>query len=371
MYETEIETHGGNIYNAAEKYQIASSDILDFSSNINPLGIAPELKSLLTVNIDNLINYPDPVSQNLRKNISLYLKVPWDQIIVGNGASEIIYLVLGTLQPKRILLCAPTFSEYGQAATRARVAVDYYPLLETAEFKLNMDSFASQAKAYDCVLLCNPNNPTSGLIGRDEITYLLNVTKDSGTMVIIDEAFIELTIDGNYNSVVDLVAQYDQLFIIRAFTKILAVPGLRLGYGIGSQAVIEQLWAQKLPWSVNLLADSIGEYLAQAEAFLTLTSQWLQSEKDWLYKQLGMIPDLKPFQPQTNFILVKLLGQNMNSAQLKDKLAQIGILIRDAANFKTLNDQYFRLAVKQRADNIRLIIALQDIFSGFTPRRSQ
>jgi threonine-phosphate decarboxylase len=360
MNGTGMEPHGGNIYRASKKYGIAAGNILDFSSNINPLGIPEELKRLLATGIDNLIHYPDPASTGLRKNISRYLKVSPERIITGNGASEIIFLLFAILKPKRLLLCGPTFTEYEKAALAAGATVDYFPLEETADFKLDIDGLISRINQFDCVLVCNPNNPTSGLIDRDGISRILDKTKESGTTVIIDEAFIELTASGNLNSAVDLSAQYQQLFIIRAFTKIFAVPGLRLGYGLGEPELISRMWDNKLPWSVNLFADCVGEYLSQAGPFLASTSQWLRAEKEWLYRQLGKIAGVKPFPPETDFMLVKLLFQDFNAAGLKESLARQGILIRDASNFRTLNDKFFRLAVKKREDNIRLITVLQE-----------
>lgn len=158
----------------------------------------------------------------------------------------------------------------------------------------------------------------------------------------------------------DLLDKYRHLFIIRAFTKIFAVPGLRLGYGLGDPELISRMWDNKLPWSVNLFADCVGEYLSQVGPFLALTSQWLHAEKEWIYNQLGKIAGLKPFPPETDFILVKLLFRDFNAAGLKENLAKQGILVRDASNFRTLNDKFFRLAVKKREDNVRLLTILQE-----------
>ena len=166
MRETESELHGGNVYLASERFNIAVTDILDFSSNINPMGIPAELKRLLMMNITNLIHYPDPESTGLRNHISYYLGVAPDRIIIGNGAAEIIFLLLATLKPSKLLLCAPTFSEYEKAAAAAGVPVDFFPLAEGAEYKLDIDQFVAQVRECDCVLLCNPNNPTSVLLNR-------------------------------------------------------------------------------------------------------------------------------------------------------------------------------------------------------------
>ncbi|HBF40128.1 MAG TPA: threonine-phosphate decarboxylase [Firmicutes bacterium] len=356
--------HGGNVYRMAQSLNVDPQTILDFSSNINPLGMPEPLKERFIASIDKLTCYPDPEYRALRENIAHYLDIPYSQIIPGNGASEIIALLLNSLRPKTLLLCAPTFSEYENAARLAGVDIQYHTLSKEDGFQLNLTKLAAHLDNVDCLFLCNPNNPTSALLSLAELTNLADLTKHKKIIFVIDESFIELTSEGNRNSMVPRLKSFDNLFIIRSFTKIFAIPGLRLGYGLGSPQWIEMMAQSRLPWSVNAIACLVGDYLWEAPDFLDKTSKWLVTEKNWLYEELQKISCLKPFPPQSNFILVQILSPQLSAATLQDKLATQGILIRNAANFHSLNEQFFRVAVKNRIHNERLVKILQQVMTG-------
>lgn len=359
----EIDLHGGDLYKTATKYGIRQGDLLDFSSNINPLGLSLNLRTALVAGIDDLVNYPDPECTDLREALSEYTGVPKEAIIAGNGASELIYLLMEVLCPKKILMPAPCFAEYSKAAHACGAQVRYYRLKEKDDFRLDMLDFVQEiAEDIDTVLMCNPNNPTSVLITKGELHKLLEYTDRKGIRVIMDEAFIELTVGGCNNSVVGYMQQYKNLFVIRAFTKIFAIPGLRLGYALGDVQFIQQMWERKLPWSVNTLACSVGRSLTQDHAYLKATADWLSEEKDWLYSQLKAIESFKVYTPDSNFILIKLRNMDVKSSQLKVEMIQRGILIRDASNFMFLDDTYVRVAIKDRKSNGALIQELMDIF---------
>jgi threonine-phosphate decarboxylase len=356
--------HGGNIHQIARELHLNPQTLLDFSSNINPLGMPASLKERFIENIDRLSCYPDPEYQTLRENIGEYLDIPDSQIIPGNGASEIIYLLLNTLKPKNLLLYAPTFSEYQKAVRLGKVTVHYYELPEVDGFSPDLTKLAEFIDKVDCLCLCNPNNPTSTLLSPAELTELLALAKHKKAALILDESFIELTTPGNSYSMAPWLKSYDNLFIIRSFTKILALPGLRLGYGLGPAPWIEKMAQHKIPWSVNALSCIIGDYLPEIPGFLAKTSQWLAAEAPWLFQELLTIPSLKPFPPQSNFILVKILSSGISAAELRDEMARHGILIRNAANFHSLNGQFFRVAIKDNRSNRRLIAALHAVLDS-------
>lgn len=360
MKKIKHETHGGNIYRASETFNVKIEDIIDFSANINPLGIPGELKHILISGIDDLVNYPDPEYCKLRDNISKYLKVPFENIITGNGATEIIFELFNVLKPNNVLLAGPTFLEYEKAACMAGVKVEYIELEEKDCFELDIDKFASYiSRGLECLLLCNPNNPTSTLTGKDELEFIIKHASKNNVMVIIDEAFIELTVGSNNNSMVEYLEKYSNLFIIRAFTKIFAIPGLRLGYGLGNSQVIRKMWERKLMWSVNSIASCAGDFLPLSGEYLDMTSRWLAQEKKWLYEELCKIDNLKVFEPQTNFILIKILD-DLDTNILGDKMGSRGILLRNASNFRFLNSKFFRVAVKDRNSNLILVNNLKE-----------
>ena len=358
--------HGGNIYRASQTYGIKIEDILDYSANINPFGLPEDLKDILISGFDNLVNYPDPEYTQLKKEISRYISVAEERIIPGNGASEIIYLLLEVLPLKRILIPAPSFNEYTQAAHAAGVKTDYFELGEANSFKLSVDELLDKVKSgYDALLLCNPNNPTSTLLSREELYKILRFTSSRGIIVILDEAFIELTVGGNSNSMVDALEEFNNLFIIRAFTKLFSIPGLRLGYGLGNIELVKAMWKRKMPWSVNSLACSAAQILNNCGEYLDKTARWLAVEKDRFFKELSDIKGLKVFEPQTNFILIKITLASLNVGELKEKMARLGILIREAGNFSFLNEKFFRIAIKDRKSNNKFIAALREIMGIF------
>jgi len=364
---TDKAPHGGNIYEASEKFGIDKKNILDYSANINPLGLPESMKEIIASSIENLVNYPDPYCNDLKAEISRYLNIGEENIIVGNGASEIIFLFFDTLHLRKVLMPAPTFSEYARAARGFNIEIDYFELREDESFRLNVDRLVSHmGNGVDALLLCNPNNPTSTLSAKEDILGLLEFARRNGIFVIIDEAFIELTVGSNENSMVEALAKFDNLFIIRAFTKVFAIPGLRLGYGLGSKTLIRKMWERKQPWSVNSLACSMGKLLAEESDYLARTRQWLEEETEWFYNELNRIPGLKVFKPQTNFVLIKILVDGFNSVKLRSEMAYKGILIRDAGNFMFLNDKFVRLAIKDRKSNVRLLSVLSETLKELT-----
>lgn len=187
------------------------------------------------------------------------------------------------------------------------------------------------------------------------------MARAAGAWLIIDEAFIELTLGGNRNSAVRLMEKYPKLFLIRSFTKILAIPGLRLGYGVGNREFIKKLWDIKLPWSINSLAAALGPVLGSLNDYFQRTNAWLGEECGWFYERLASFPVFKVFEPKSNFILVKILDHHLTASSLQEMLARRGVLIRNAANFDFLDDQYFRVVVKDRKSNIIFLNQLQEV----------
>ena len=362
MEDTFLNPHGGNIYKASEIYGFEKDAFLDYSANINPLGIPEALKKIIFADLDNISKYPDPYCTSLRSDISEYLKISEDNIIIGNGASEVIFLLFDVLKPKRVVIPAPSFSEYAKAVKSCGAEIKYFQIKEADGFRLNVDELLESIEEEDdCVILCNPNNPTSKLVPKPDLLRLLKESGQKGLNVIIDEAFIELTEAGSSNSMLEFIKEYPNLFIIRAFTKLFAIPGLRLGYGIGNYELVREMWEKKTPWSVNSLASSVGEFLKTSEDYLNRTSEWLIREKEWFYNELKKIIGLKVFKPETNFVLIKITDNHITSEFLREALARKGVLIRNAANFMFLDNKFFRVAVKDRERNMKFLKLLWEV----------
>ena len=369
MNEKKVDFHGGNIYKIYREKGM--KEILDYSSNINPYGLPKKFERAVIENLSVLEKYPDPDYVELREEIAKTNKVELKNIIVGNGATEIIFLYMKVLKAKKILIVSPTFGEYERAmkATLDDIQVDYFKLEEAENFVLNIEKIKTELqKKYDLLVICNPNNPTGQFLSIKELEKILGKCTEVGTKLFVDEAFVEFVEDWGEKSIIKTEKNKKNLFVLRAFTKFFAIPGLRLGYGIcfDDEFMIKML-EKKEPWSVNNIAELAGKILLQDREYIEKTNNWIKIEKKYMYENLKEIEGLKTYKTEINFILVKIKNEyldKVNAQILREKMLEKGILIRDASNFVYLNDNYFRLAVKDRKNNVRVLEALKEIFEN-------
>ncbi len=369
MNEKKVDFHGGNIYKIYREKGM--KEILDYSSNINPYGLPKKFERAVIENLSVLEKYPDPDYVELREEIAKTNKVELKNIIVGNGATEIIFLYMKVLKAKKILIVSPTFGEYERAmkATLDDIQVDYFKLEEADSFIPNIKKIKAELdKKYDLLVICNPNNPTGQFLSIKELEKILEKCTEVGTKLFVDEAFVEFVEDWGEKSIIKTEKNKKNLFVLRAFTKFFAIPGLRLGYGIcfDDEFMIKML-EKKEPWSVNNIAELAGKILLQDREYIEKTNNWIKIEKKYMYENLKEIEGLKTYKTEINFILVKIKNEylyKVNAQILREKMLEKEILIRDASNFVYLNDNYFRLAVKDRKNNVRVLEALKEIFEN-------
>jgi len=352
--QTAVYEHGGNIYNAAQELGISENEIIDFSASINPLGISDKVKKVIAKEIVNLVNYPDPDTKMLRQFISAHLNIESDSIICGNGSTELIYLVPRALKPEKVLIASPTFSEYERACKIGNeLRVMSYELREENGFAMQPDGFVSAMNGCDMAFLCNPNNPTGNLLRKAEVLEIAEAAKNSKCFLVVDEAFIDFVSD---DSVVREVQNNPYLIVLRSLTKFYAMAGLRVGYGVFNEAVIERIKEFKEPWTVNNLAQHSAVAAIGDTQYIKATMDLMRREKKYLengFKDIGIMF----FASEANFYLIKL-----NPAQdVCNKLKEKGILARDCSNFKGLDRSYIRVAVKSDKENQRLIQELSGL----------
>jgi len=353
--------HGGNLERAMEKYGISSEKIIDFSANINPLGFSSKTREAIIKNLDQLSHYPDPECKEAKKEISGYFKIYYENIILGNGSTELIYLIVQTLKPKKALIPVPTFCEYERALNNNNVSINFYKLKEEQEFSILINEIISQLAGIDLVFLCNPNNPTGTFLLKKEMLTLVKEVQKRKIFLVLDEAFIDLYEEESF---IKEVKNYDYLIILRSLTKFYGLPGLRIGFGVSSPKLIKKLKAQKIPWSVNCLAQIAVREMLRDEKYINKSKSFLLEEKEFFYQELSNIEGWKVYKPSANFIFIKLLG-NISSEMLQNNLAKKGILIRDCSNFRGLEEgKFIRVAVRTRKENIMLIKELKMIFNG-------
>lgn len=349
--------HGGNIYTFQRE---GKKDILDYSSNINPLGVPKKFIETAKESFDTLVHYPDPYYIELRKKIAEWNAVNMDNIIVGNGATEILFLYLRALKPKKVLLLAPCFAEYERALRSVAAKIEYFELKESNNFYPDVENLKREIENgdYDLLLFCNPNNPTGQFIELEDIKELINSCEKKNTKIFVDEAFIEFVEDWKEKTVSFL--KNKNIFIMRAFTKFFAIPGLRLGYGISfDEEILKKMWEEKEPWTVNTFANLAGIIMLEDKDYMEKTEKWISEEKNFIYQALNKFQHLKAYRTECNFILIKLF--NVRSTSLRAKMIEKNVLIRDASNFKFLDDSFVRLAIKDRNSNLKMLEILADI----------
>jgi threonine-phosphate decarboxylase len=348
--------HGGNINQLCSKYGLNSDEIIDFSASINPLGCPEDIRKAIRERFDDIKNYPDSECTNLRKAIADKVPCNDSNIIVGNGSNELFYLIPRALKPRQGVLLQPTFSEFKDALTNANVEVveivnddGNFPIINT-----NLSSLTNIEDGM--VFLCNPNNPTGQLTLKKDILAL--VTGNSNRLIVIDEAFMDFVEDDEKYSVIKEAPLIDNLIVVRSLTKFYGFPGLRLGYLVANESIVNKLMQFKEPWTVNTFAQIAGQVAIHDVEFAVNTRQYVSREKASLYDGLADIKGIQPLQPSVNFILVKIHNAETTSSGIQDLLIKDNIIIRDCSNFIGLSDKYFRVAVKTREENQTLLSAL-------------
>ncbi|HEX3032072.1 MAG TPA: threonine-phosphate decarboxylase CobD [Bacillota bacterium] len=353
--------HGGNLWAAADQNGLSPREMMDFSANINPLGASTAAVEGIITNLDTIIHYPDPNCVKLKRAVAEHTGMGVDNILMGNGAVELVYLLLSTLRPKQVLLPAPTFGEYESAVLIAGGQVTDYFTPEEKGFAIQVEDILARLAEVDMVVICNPNNPTGTLMTAEEIMTVVREARKQQVFVMVDEAFLDFLPDRQRYSVAPYVENHENLFVSYSLTKFLGMPGLRLGAAFACSQMIRLLEARKDPWNVNCLAQIAGEISLQDKEYLENTRQIVAQEKDYLFKGLQKIKGLTPYYPSVNYIMVKL-PEGTTAAELQQALFQYKIMIRDCSSYKNLSQSYIRVAVKDRASNHLLLRALKAIY---------
>lgn len=354
--------HGGNIYKIERDLGIPREALIDYSANINPLGVPALLKNNIIKEIDSLVNYPDPDYKDLKSAIADFYQVCEEDILLGNGAAEIIHSCIRRIQPKKAVILQPSFSEYEAALAIVGTELKELYLREENEFRIEVEEIIREIDdTIDLVILCNPNNPTSTLIARDDLIKILSHCSDNNTFVLIDEAFMDFIDEEGSISLIGDYDKYKNLIIVRAFTKFFGIPGLRLGFGVTSnKSLLKKLKESGLPWNLNTFAGGFGIMLKANNDYITETYKWMREEPLRFATELKSIKKLRVFHPRANFILIKILEDNLNTGILKNRLLEYRILIRECCNFKGLNNKFFRIAIKDNNTNMYFLKALKE-----------
>ncbi len=352
--------HGAEVYGASQESGFQIRDILDFSSSVNPLGPSKKALAATEAAFRYIPAYPDSNSTQLREVIANhYSGVTKDNIVVGNGSTELMYLFAEAFlkRGEKALMPAPTFGEYESAVRKTGESVKFVRL--GSSFQVEAEAFKSAMAGCKLLFLCNPNSPTSKLIPQTTLTELLETALAQDILVFLDEDFLEFVDDEKTLSMIPKIGKYPNLFVLRSFTKIFGLTGLRVGYGITSKDIADVLLCAKIPWNVNCLAQAAAVAAVEDQEHLQVTWELIKKEKAWLQQELGAIKSFSFSPPDANFFFIDIRETGLTANALKHRMLKQGILIRDCSSFVGLNEFYIRVAVKTHEENQCLIEAFK------------
>lgn len=352
--------HGGNVYEIQRKLGIDHKQVIDFSANINPLGFPAGLPEAIMGGVADLIHYPDPDYSDLTEAIARARNVRPEWVYPGNGAIELIYMIMEYLKPRRAHVMAPGFVEYERSLRRYGADVNWIRLKESDDFRLTAETIApALGHPGEPIVLCTPNNPTGALIDPVLLVEILKRADQAGQPVIMDEAFMDFTAPGKGFECTRYSAEYPGLFVLRSMTKCYAIPGLRLGYLVTASEGFNA-WVQeyRIPWMINHLASLAGQAALNDSVHLEKTQEYVTIQRELLIKGLSALNGLKVYPAEANFICMRLTSSDID---LKARLLKFGIMIRSCANYIGMDGSFYRIAVRREADNALLLNALHDI----------
>lgn len=343
--------HGGDILSYQHLYD---GELLDFSSNINPLGYPNILDRLVPQHVKTLTAYPDIQYRKLRQSVAEYLGCQADEVLVGNGSVDILDYFCRIHQ--RVLICTPCFGEYQERAQVYQKPGVTVPLAE--DFDLSGKCLEQYVRAGDVMILGNPNNPTGKRIKREELLNIAHITAERKAFLVLDEAFFECCPE-DYDSIRLLYGQ-EHICIIRAATKFFGLPGIRLGYAYAVPRVARQYARVALPWRVNAYADLAGQVIFQETTFIRDSKTCIARQREDMLVQLRTFSGIHVYDTDANFILIHLLETDEET--IFEQCLRRGILIRKASSFEGLDQSYIRIAIKDHSSNQRLLQAFCEIF---------
>lgn len=352
--------HGSDLEKIEQIYGIKKEEIVSFSANVNPLGVSPLLRSTLANHIDAITTYPDREYTALRKCIADYVDTDYENIIMGNGSTELISLFIQIEHPKKALILGPTYSEYEREISLGGGTCLYYPLKEEQGFLLDVPHFTAQLnESIDLLVICNPNNPTSTAITRKDMRRILDICKQNDIFVMVDETYVEFA--DNYEEIdsIPLTAFYNNIVILRGTSKFFAAPGLRLGYAVtGNRDLIKAINTRKNPWTINSLAVIAGEIMFRDTDYIQATKQLISTERARMYDIFSKDSRFKVYKPSGNFMLVRLLDDGLTSEILFDRAIREKMMLRDCSTFPFLDNKYIRFCFMSPEMNDKLVECL-------------
>ncbi len=349
--------HGGNIISTAKELGCRPDQLIDMSSNLSPLGMLPGLEKVLKNKIPEIAYLPETASESLVRTFAGKYGMDPANILAGNGTTEFIYNIPLTLagRLRQALIVTPTYGDYDQACAWAGLPATHFPLRRHGEFRLDLDRLGAQLSGRELVFICNPNNPTSGLTSGAELNDCIRRHPDS--LFVVDESYLPFVREKSLLS----FPLPENLCLLRSFSKIYGIPGLRLGFLVADKKIMARITARHKPWGVNRLAQVAGEYLLEhGDTQVEENVRFVEQNRPLMAAALAGLPGVEVIPGTANFILSFLKGET-GVEYLRERLLEQRIMIRNCANFIGLDKRYFRISLKTEKENQLFINACGSI----------
>ncbi len=337
--------HGGEIFN--------KNVLFDFSVNLNPLGVPQKVKKALIENVEFVDRYPDIHNGRLIEECEDVFNVSKENILFGNGASELFMAIAHAIAPRKVVIPVPSFYGYEYVSKAVNADILFYEKDKENNFETDEEIFSVLTEDVDLLWIANPNNPDGNLLSGQFLSKLLKHCDNNGVIVVVDECFISFC-QGD-NSVLHEINSYRNLIVVRAFTKIFSIPSVRLGYLVsGRQDLVKKIGSNLPEWNLSGFAQAAGISCFNEKDYVIRTARFVRDERIFLKKGLEVL-SIKVYPGEANFLLV------YSEKDLYKHLLKQGILIRDCSNFRGLKKGFYRIAVKDRISNERLLESLSSI----------
>ena len=344
--------HGGDWAGYSEEY---GTQPLDFSANVSPLGVPQGIKKAIAAAVETADRYPDPLCRSLCRKLAVHEQVPESYILCGNGAADLIFRAVLAHKPKKALIPAPAFAEYEAALTACGCQVEYYFLREENDFRLDEGFLQAIVPGIDMVFVCEPNNPTGVSSSRKFLLRVAQQCSRCGALFMLDECFGDFLEEPEVHTLKNALSEFSNLVILKAFTKLYAMAGVRLGYALCANGeLVKKMRETGQPWAVSSLAQAAGEAALDETMYVENVRQMVMKERPWMMEQLINL-GLLVVPGEANYLLFRC------PVLLIQPLRQRGILLRSCSNYHGLDENWYRTAVRTHKENIRLIQALNEV----------
>ncbi len=355
-----IHGHGGNIYQLARRLGCDPAEIDDMSSNVNPLGPPPELMDFLAAHVDAIKALPEAAAESMEQLFAEQARIDADQVMAGNGTTQMIYDLPRALNMRKALIVGPTYADYADGCRLNNVDCRFALARATDDFIVDLDHLREQIEPADTVYICNPNNPTGRLIDADVIRQLCR--EFPRQQFIVDESYLPFVEQHERHSL--LASRPANALVLNSMSKVFRIPGLRVGFIVGAADALRRLRRLAPPWSVNSLAQAAVRFLLASEPlrrdFIERSQAFMVAERESMIDALAALPKVRVYSSRTSFFLLRL-PETHRAAAVCEALSAAKILIRDCSNFEGLSDRFVRISIKTTAANRQCVAILQQL----------